>query len=168
VRGLREDAAPHALGQVVADGGLGADDPVRLGVPTALEGAGIPEPAHLSHEGRDDVVEVGVLVRLNPLLGQLQALVLAPPVDEGRDEAGQRASEELVESGPNEWIDPALHVDRERERATDPGVGSCPCRAVEGRSRGLDWSERPSMSSPQREHRSAYRSGGSPAWNSLR
>ena len=64
-------------GQVVADDELGADDPVRLRVAAALEVAGVPEPAHLRRERVDDRVEAGLLVRLERLLGDPEALVLA-------------------------------------------------------------------------------------------
>ena len=67
---LGEDAAPHVLRQVVADGELGAHDAVRLGVAAALEVARLPEAAHLRGERVDDRLEVLLLVRLDALLGE--------------------------------------------------------------------------------------------------
>ena len=70
---LREDAAPHVLRQVVADDELGPHDAVRLRVAAALDVAGVPELRHLRREGVDDLVEMGLLVRLDALLGQPEA-----------------------------------------------------------------------------------------------
>ena len=51
---LGEDAAPHVLGQVVADRELGPHDAVGLRVAAALEVAGLPEAADLRGERVDD------------------------------------------------------------------------------------------------------------------
>ena len=118
--GLGEDAVSHLLRQVVADGDLPADDAVRLRVPSAFGMAGVPEPADLRVEARDDVVEMGLLVRLGPFLGDAQALVLPPLVDQRRDESRQGIAEDLVGDGAEERVDPALDADRADQRAADP------------------------------------------------
>src|SRR5207247_10518025 len=69
---LREDAASHVRRQVVADAELGADDTVRLGISSALKVPRLPQPLHLGPERRDDVLVMGLLVRLWPLLGDLE------------------------------------------------------------------------------------------------
>ena len=118
---LRVDAAPHVLGQVVADDELGADDPVRLRVPAALEVAGVPEPLHLRRELVDDRLEALLLVRLDPLLGEPEALVLPLQVDQERRQRRERAAEELVEERPEERIEAALEVDEEERRRARSG-----------------------------------------------
>ena len=118
--GLREDAVPHRLRQVVADGDLAADDAVRLRVPSALGVAGVPEPADLGVEARDDVLEMGLLVRLGPFLGDRQALVLSPLVDERRDEPRQGLAENLVGGGAEEGVEAALDADHADQRTADP------------------------------------------------
>src|SRR5215831_4577460 len=60
---LRKDAAAHILGQAIVDDELAADDPVGLGVASALESSGLPQIVHLSPEARDDGIDVGFFVR---------------------------------------------------------------------------------------------------------
>ena len=118
--GLGEDSAPHVLRQVVTDGELGPHDPVRLGVPAPLDVAGVPEPLHLGGEGRDDVVEVRLLVGLRLFLGELEALVLPALVHDRRDQPGKPIPEELVEQRAEEGIEAALQVDQEEQQAGNP------------------------------------------------
>ena len=84
---LGEDPAPHVLGEVVADRELGADDSVRLRVAAALEVARASRAARICAVERvDDRLEALLLVRLDPLLGDREALVGAPQVDQPGEE----------------------------------------------------------------------------------
>jgi hypothetical protein len=78
----RENTVPHVRGQVVAYGDRRTHDAVGLRVAAALEGAGPIGSLHVSRETVDDGVETRLLVGLDPLLGELQALVRAPAVDQ--------------------------------------------------------------------------------------
>ena len=135
--GLREDAASHVLGKVIADDELGSHDAVRLGVASALDVTGVPELRHLCPERRDDVVEIRLLVRLCSLLRQPESVVLPLPVDESGHQRREPVSEEPVESGPKERIEAALDMDEEQEQSVDPveeGVAGVCRRQAEART----------------------------------
>ena len=101
------------LGEVVAHREFGADDPVGLRVAAALVVPGLPEPSHLRLECVDDRLEALLLVRLDPLLGDREALVLAPQVDQPGEEPRERLPEQPVRRRPEEGIDAPLDVDEE-------------------------------------------------------
>ena len=113
----REHAAAHVLGQVVADRHLGAHDAVRLGVAAALEGARPVGAPHVVAEARDDRVEAVLLVERDPLLGEPQALVRPPPVDQELQEGGRRLAQQPVEGGPEERLEAALDMQADLEPA---------------------------------------------------
>jgi hypothetical protein len=71
-------------------------------------------------EGRDDVLEVGVLVRLCSFLGQSEPHVLAFRVDEPGDQPRDVVAQEPIERRSDERIDASFEVDRERRRNRDP------------------------------------------------
>jgi hypothetical protein len=70
------------LGDIFTHNKLTANNAMSLGVPTALKVPGLPKSAHLVAHGRDDVVTMGIFVRLDPLLCQLQAIVFALEVNQ--------------------------------------------------------------------------------------
>jgi hypothetical protein len=107
---LGVDPASQVLGKVVADHEFSAHDAMGLGVPTALKVSRSPEPVHLGAEGRNDVLKMGLFVRLRPFLGELQTLVSAPLVDERGDQVREPFAKECVEGRPDEWIDAALEL----------------------------------------------------------
>jgi hypothetical protein len=104
------------LRKVVADGELRADDPMGLRVASPFDVAGVPETAHLRVEGADDRPEALLLVRLDPLLGDREALVPAAPVDQPGDDERDRLAEQPVEERPEERVDSPLDVDGEERR----------------------------------------------------
>jgi hypothetical protein len=107
------------LGQVVADRQLPPDDAVRLRVAASLDVAGLPEPAHLGIELVDDRLHARLLVRLDPLLGDREPLVLPLQVDQERRQRRQGPAEEPVEERAEEGIEPALDVDEKEADARD-------------------------------------------------
>ena len=116
---LGEDPPPHVLGEIVAHREVGADDSVGLRVPAALVVAGFPEPSHLCLECVDDRLEALLLVRPDPLLGDREALVGAPQVDQPGEEPRERLPEQPVHRRPEEGIDAPLDVDYEDPGAAD-------------------------------------------------
>ena len=113
----RKDAAPHVLGQIVADDHLGAHDAMGLGVAAALESARPVGPPHVVAKARDDRVQAVLLVDRDPLLGEAQALVRAAPVDQELEERGQRLAEDAIEAPAEERLEPALEVQPDLEPA---------------------------------------------------
>src|SRR5207342_665328 len=97
----------------------GAHDAVSLRVPSALEVARSPEPVHLCGEGRDDLVDMSLLARLEPLLRETEAIVLPPQVDERGRQPRQRLAQDRVERRPKEGVDPTLGMDGDEKDACD-------------------------------------------------
>ena len=106
----RENTLPHVRGQVVAYGDRRTHDAVGLRVAAALEGARPIGSLHVSRKAVDDGVETRFLVGLDPLLGELQALVRAPAVDQVLKERGHRLAQQAVEPAPEERLEPPLDV----------------------------------------------------------
>ena len=157
---LGEDPPPHVLGEIVAHRELGADDSVRLRVAAALVVPGLPEPRHLGLERVDDRLEALLLVRLDPLLGDREALVGAPQVDQPGEEPRERLPEQPVRCRPEEGIDTTLDVDEEDARSADrveeevAGVGRRqPVAATSKRRLFLAGPQSGSSSSPLRPRR---------------
>ena len=124
------------LGQVVADAHLGAHDAVGLGVAAALRGAGAIGPSDVPAEAVDDGVEAVLLVGREALLGELQALVRAPAVDQILQEAGQRLAERPVEGRAEERLEAALGVQPELEPAMQGPQHRLPAAERRGRKGG--------------------------------
>ena len=95
-------------GDVVAHHQLGANDAVRLRIAATLESAGSIVPANIRvHLGGDRVDEFGFSGKQGFLTEHL--IDLAPLKQrEALNQRRQRLAQELVERGPEEWIDAAL------------------------------------------------------------
>ncbi len=115
------------------DDELSAHDAMRLGVAAALEPAGLPELAHLLLEGRDDRIDVGLFAGKRSFLGDLQAFIRAPQVDQRRGQARERIAQQGIERGTEEGIKPALQMHQKKRYVTNP---------VQERRAGVGWRDR--------------------------
>src|SRR5260370_709063 len=77
---LRKEAAAHVCRQVVADGELGPQHTVGLGVTATLVVAGIEVPAHLTAERVDDRLDISLFIGQQPFFRQRIPLVDAAHV----------------------------------------------------------------------------------------
>ena len=90
---------------------LAADDAVGLGVAAALEAAGLPEPAHLLVEARDDRVDVAPLRPGAAFPRRVFRWSFGPfAVDQRGDEPRERVAKQGVERGADERIEAAVQV----------------------------------------------------------
>ena len=87
----------------------------------------------------DDRLEVLLLVRLDPLLGEREALVLPPQVDQEGRQRRQRPAEEPVEERAEEGVEAPLELDDEEcRRGRSGSAARCRCRAAAARGRDRD------------------------------
>src|SRR6266508_1428747 len=84
---------PQMRGQSLADDHLGTHDPMRLGVAAAFVVTWRVSAPHIAGEGGSDRFQTLLFVRLDALLGQLEALVRAPAVDQVLEQSRERLAE---------------------------------------------------------------------------
>jgi hypothetical protein len=63
---------------------------------------------------------MGIFVRLDPLLCQLQAIVFALEVNQIISKVSESLAEDRVEGGSKEWIDSAFEMHEKRGGVCDP------------------------------------------------
>ena len=75
---------------------LAAQDSLCLRVATALVASGLPEVGHLLLEARNDGIDMFLLTENRSLFRYLEAFVVAPKVDQERNEARRQVAKEQI------------------------------------------------------------------------
>src|SRR5688572_26560538 len=113
--GLCKEALAQMGGQIVVHRERGLHQAVRLGVPGALHLARLEVLAQMLAHGVDHALQTGLLIRIDLLLGESEAIILAAEIVEELDNNPRRIAQQPVEPRPEERLEPSLEMQEEHQ-----------------------------------------------------
>ncbi len=127
---LGKQPLAQVRGQVVVHGEGGLHQTMGFGVAGTLHGAGREVLDQVRAHGVDHALQAGFLVRIDALLGQRQAVVLAPEVVEELQDCRRGLAQQAVYKGPEERLETPFDMQHKHEKRTDGSEdhGSTPSR----------------------------------------